>query len=217
MKTSCDWLSDFLPHRPDAAAAGDLLTMAGYPVEEIERVGEDEVMEVEITSNRPDLLCHVGVARELAAVQDILFHQKPSDPPEADEPATDATSVTIEATNLCPHYTARVIRGVKIGPSPQWMQTRLKAVGLRPINNVVDVTNYVLFETGQPLHAFDFDKLAGGRIVVRAAAEGEKIVTLDGQDRALTPRHAVHLRRRKARRARRRHGRPRQRGDGRDD
>ena len=187
MKTSCDWLSDFLPTRPDPASAGEALTMAGYPVEEVERVDGDDVMEVEITSNRPDLLCHVGVARELAAVRDLVFHQKESRPPESAEPAADATSVKIEATDLCPHYTARLIRGVKIGPSPQWMQTRLTAVGLRPINNVVDVTNYVLFETGQPLHAFDFDKLAGGRIVVRTAAEGETLKTLDGQDRAVTP------------------------------
>ena len=187
MKTSCDWLSDFLPTRPDPASAGELLTMAGYPVEEVERVGEDDVMEVEITSNRPDLLCHVGIARELAAIQDLVFRQKESRPPESAEPAADATSVKIEASDLCPHYTARLIRGVKIGPSPQWMQTRLTAVGLRPINNVVDVTNYVLFETGQPLHAFDFDQLAGGRIVVRTAVEGEKLVTLDDVDRKLTP------------------------------
>src|SRR5206468_3658599 len=99
---------------------------------------------------------------------------------------SSATSVSIEAPQLCPHYIARVIRNVRIGPSPDWMRRRLEAIGLRPINNVVDVTNYVMFELGQPLHAFDFDKLDGRRIVVRRAANGEKIVSIDGHTRTLT-------------------------------
>jgi phenylalanyl-tRNA synthetase beta chain len=97
------------------------------------------------------------------------------------------TSVAIDNLALCPHYTARVIRGVKIAPSPAWMQRRLEAVGLRPINNVVDVTNYVMFELGQPLHAFDFDKLSHRRIIVRNAKQGETLVSIDGHERKLTP------------------------------
>lgn len=187
MKTSLEWLRQYAPDLPDAPAAGEALTMAGFPVEEIDRVGEDDVMDVEVTSNRPDLLSHIGVARELAAVLGLPFSVKAPQPPEIPEKTVDATSVEIERLDLCPHYAARIIRGVKIGPSPAWLQRRLTGVGLRPINNVVDVTNYVLFETGQPLHAFDFNQLAGGRIVVRTAREGETLRTLDGVDRKLSP------------------------------
>jgi phenylalanyl-tRNA synthetase beta chain len=140
---------------------------------------------VEVTSNRGDCLSHLGVARELSA---LLAREFRDIQPAAKESATVAASVTsvaIEAPELCPHYLARIIRGVKIGPSPAWLAQRLEAVGLRPINNVVDVTNYVLFETGQPLHAFDFDKLDGRTIVVRRAREGEPLVSLDGHERKL--------------------------------
>lgn len=187
MKTSLEWLRQYAPDLPSAPTAGEALTMAGFPVEQIDRIGEDEVLDVEVTSNRPDLLSHIGVARELAAVLGLPFGLETPQPPEAGEKASDVTSVEIERLDLCPHYAARIVRGIKIGPSPAWMQRRLTAVGLRPINNVVDVTNYVLFETGQPLHAFDFNKLAGRRIVVRTARDGETLRTLDGMDRKLTP------------------------------
>jgi phenylalanyl-tRNA synthetase beta chain len=174
MKIALKWLADYLPGPLDAQTAADALTHGGLPVEVIEQVAGDTVIDVEVTSNRGDCLSHVGVARELAALLDREFKDVAPVAAEATTPASDAVAVRIDAPDLCPHYTARVIQGVKIGPSPAWMQQRLEAVGLRPINNVVDVTNYVMFELGQPLHAFDYDRLAGLRpkIVVRRAAAG---------------------------------------------
>ncbi|MGB7160864.1 MAG: phenylalanine--tRNA ligase subunit beta, partial [Tepidisphaeraceae bacterium] len=201
MKISLNWLADFLPGALDAQELGDALMRGGFPIESIETHGADTVLDVEVTSNRGDCLSHVGVAREIGALLSRAF-QAPHAPPvpglssskvpglsssksEAGSPIEGTTSVTIEAPRLCPHYVARVIRNVKIGPSPDWLVKRLEAVGVRAINNVVDVTNYVMFEMGQPLHAFDFDKLAGGRIVVREARTGEKIKSIDGHERRL--------------------------------
>src|SRR5687768_10506135 len=188
MNTSLQWLTDFLPGaKLDAQAAGEALTNGGLPVEHFEQRGDGDVMlDVEVTSNRSDCLSHAGVARELAALLNLQFRDIDTQVAESTTPAASAASVRIEATNLCPHYTARVIRNVKIGPSPQWMTKRLEAVGLRSINNVVDVTNYVMFELGQPLHAFDFQRLAGGKIIVREARSGEAITGIDGHERRLT-------------------------------
>src|SRR5687767_8563394 len=187
MKISLEWLREYLSGELEPQAAADALTHGGLPVETIERVGSDTVIDVEVTSNRGDCLSHVGVARELAALLNREFRDVLPKAPEAAATTSDATSVRIEAADLCPHYTARVLRGVKIVPSPAWMARRLEAVGLRPINNVVDVTNYVMFEMGQPLHAFDFDQLTGRQIVVRRARAGEKIVSIDGKERELSP------------------------------
>ncbi|MCS7034937.1 MAG: phenylalanine--tRNA ligase subunit beta [Phycisphaerae bacterium] len=185
MKISLNWLSDYLPGPADPAEFAEVLTFGGLPVEGIEALGDDTVLEVEVTSNRGDCLSHLGVARELSAL--LPRELRPPSPafPESSTRADAVTSVTIEDTARCPYYGARIIRGVTVGPSPGWMTRRLEAVGLRSINNVVDCTNYVMFELGQPLHAFDFDKLAGGRIVVRAARPGESLVTLDGHRRPL--------------------------------
>ena len=146
---------------------------------------KDTVLDISITPNRPDCLCIIGVAREIAA----LTHQKVKYPrltlSEGGEEIHQKTSVTVMDPDLCPRYVARVIEGVKIGPSPFWMSNRLEKVGVRSISNVVDVTNYVMMEYGQPLHAFDFDFLEEGRIVVRRAMEGEQFVTLDGVKRTL--------------------------------
>ena len=192
MKIALTWLADYLPGPLDAQTAADALTHSGLPVEVIEQVAGDTVIDVEVTSNRGDCLSHVGVARELAALLDREFKDVIPTATEVAVPATGAVAVRIDAPDLCPHYTARVIRGVKVGPSPAWMQRRLEAVGLRPINNVVDVTNYVMFELGQPLHAFDYDRVGGPavggkQVVVRRAAAGETLVTIDGKEAALLP------------------------------
>ncbi|NOY80029.1 MAG: phenylalanine--tRNA ligase subunit beta [Kiritimatiellaeota bacterium] len=149
----------------------------------------DTVIDWEVTPNRPDWLSHVGIAREIAAVADAPeSFQLPGLPAAAtcDQAAADLTAVDIQAPDLCPRYIARVIRNVTVGPSPEWMQKRLEAVGVRPINNVVDVTNYVLMECGQPLHAFDWELLGEHRIVVRRARPGEHLTTLDGNEHELT-------------------------------
>ena len=150
----------------------------------------DTVLDLEITPNRPDCLCVAGVAREVGAVLDERSAWPARIPPESGIPASELVTVTIDDPALCPRYTVRVIKGVEIGPSPAWLVRRLAASGARPINNVVDATNYVMFLLGQPLHAFDADTLAvdDGRIAigVRAAAAGERLTTLDGRERTLT-------------------------------
>ncbi len=149
----------------------------------------DTVLELEVTPNRPDCLSMAGVAREVGAITGARASVPASTPVESGEPASSSVSVTIEDPALCPRYTARLVRGVRIGPSPDWLAQRVAAAGARPISNVVDVTNYVMFELGQPLHAFDAATLAeaeGKRaIIVRLAKAGERLTTLDGQDRAL--------------------------------
>ena len=165
----------------------------GAPINDVLPPG-DTVFDIEVTPNRPDCLCHIGVARELAA----WFRKVLAYPQEKFRGgvAASATSelfkgVTVETPEDCPLYSAHVVAGVRVGPSPAWMQERLRSVGLRPINNIVDVGNYVMLEYGQPLHAFDARKIAGGRIVVRRATDGEKITTLDGRERTLTARTVV--------------------------
>jgi phenylalanyl-tRNA synthetase beta chain len=146
---------------------------------------DDHVLEVEITPNRPDCLSIVGVARELAALTGAPFRPPSPTVKESGESAASLARVRIEAPDLCHRFTARVISGVRVGPSPAWMTARLRAAGLRPISNVVDVTNYVMWELGHPLHAFDHARLTDGTIVVRRAGPGERFTTLDGQERTL--------------------------------
>jgi phenylalanyl-tRNA synthetase beta chain len=185
MKIVIDWLKEFVDVAAPAPELRTRLSLAGVAVDAIEESAAGPVLDAEITANRPDCLGHYGVAREVAAIYRTTV--KPIQPKlaESKERATDATRVEIEAPRLCGRYTARVVRGVKIQPSPDWLRKRLEAIGQKSINNVVDVTNYVMFELGQPLHAFDLDKLADKRIVVRQARAGEKIRTLDGAERTL--------------------------------
>lgn len=160
----------------------------GVPVATV--LGTDTVIDWEVTPNRCDWNSHLGIAREIAAVSGTLdrFRLPATTWREADGAGlSELTSVEVLAPDLCPRYIARIIRNVRIGPSPEWLQQALKAVGIRPINNVVDITNYVMMECGQPLHAFDYELLDGHRIVVRRARPGDHLVTLDGQERALTP------------------------------
>ena len=191
MKISLEWLTEFLPGPTIPEQAAEALTNAGLPVETIESHREDKVLDVEVTSNRADCLSHRGVARELCALLNRPFTDTPPKLTESAAPASTAAKVRIDAAALCSHYTARVIRGVKIGASPAWLVRRLEAVGQRPVNNVVDVTNYVMFELGHPLHAFDLDRITGGQIIVRTAAAGESLVSIDGHDRKLTPEMLV--------------------------
>ena len=184
MATSLNWLNSYLDRPTDANEAEDVLTDVGFPFDGADELDDgDWQLDVEVTSNRPDCLCHAGLARELAARTGRTFTAPPLDLPDATGPAVDTqTSVTIEpdAADLCTLYTARVIRGVSIGPSPDWLTQRIEAIGLRPVNNVVDITNFVLHEMGQPLHAFDMNLLAERRIVVRRANDGEDFTAIDG-------------------------------------
>jgi len=185
MKIVYNWLKEFVDATAAAAELRTKLSLAGIAIDSIEETPAGPVLDAEITANRPDCLGHYGVAREVAAIYRLAV--KPPKPKlkESSEKAADATRVEIEAPELCGRYTARVLRGVKVQPSPDWLRQRLEAIGQNSINNVVDVTNYVLFELGQPLHAFDLDKLAEKRIVVRRARAGEKFRTLDGVERTL--------------------------------
>jgi len=188
MKVSLNWLTDYVDvaHMP-ADELARLCTRIGLCCDGIEQTDTDVVFDLEITSNRPDCLGHIGVAREIAAGAGLALKLPDlSAVPTVLPGAAELTGVEVLDPDLCPRYTARVLRGVAIGPSPRWMVDRLEAVGLRGINNVVDVTNYVLMEYGQPLHAFDYDLLTEHRIVVRRGRAGEEIVSIDGTRCAVT-------------------------------
>ena len=176
----------------DARPGTDLIAALGL---------DDHVLEVEVTPNRPDCLSVLGIARELAALTGARLRPPPVALKESGDPAKSLARVRIEAPDLCHRFTARVISGVTVGPSPAWLRARLRAIGLRPISNVVDVTNYVLWELGQPLHAYDGETVAEATIVVRRARADERFTTLDGQERVLDasmlliadPRRAIGL------------------------
>ncbi len=165
------------------AAAG---LVVGQPLAGVLPIATD-VLELEITPNRPDCLSVYGVAREVQAATGAALGRAPweDDPGTFEPPAEVLVEIVVEATDLCPRFTARAFEGVTIAPSPIWLKARLMAAGQRPINNVVDITNYVMLLTGQPLHAFDLDRIAGSRLVVRRAGDGEEVLTLDGQTRVL--------------------------------
>lgn len=146
---------------------------------------DDVVFEYEITSNRVDCYSVVGIAREAAATFRKTFCPPQVTPTGNDEDVNDYIKVTVKDTDLCPRYCARIVKNIKIGPSPKWMQRRLASVGIRPINNLVDITNYVMEEYGQPMHAYDLDTIAGREIIVKRAEDGEKFTTLDGQERQM--------------------------------
>lgn len=173
---------------PDAAEDGIYILSEDAPIGEsaIEYLGLDDcVVEYEITSNRVDCFAVLGIAREAAATFGKSFHPPVVEPVGNKENVNDYISVEVRNPALCPRYTARVVKNIKIAPSPAWMQKRLRAQGIRPINNIVDITNYVMEEYGQPMHAYDLDTIEDRKIVVRNANEGERFVTLDGQERIL--------------------------------
>ncbi len=186
MKILYDWLKEFADITAPAAELPSRLSMAGVSIDSVEESAAGPVLDAEITINRPDLLAHAGVAREVAALYRVNLKPIQTKVKESSDAAAKVARVEIEAPDLCARYTARIIRGVKIQPSPEWLRQRLEALGQSSINNVVDVTNYVMLELGQPLHAFDLDKLSERRIVVRRAKPGETMRTLDGVERKLT-------------------------------
>jgi phenylalanyl-tRNA synthetase beta chain len=191
MKASWNWLTDYVPLKASVAELSERLIMAGLIVEEVEETAEDIVLTVEITSNRPDWLSHLGIAREIAGLYGQTVRVPKVDLP-AGKPGLDkAASLEVLDFTLCPLYTGRVIRGVRIAPSPSWLAERVEAVGLRPVNNVVDITNFVMYECGQPLHAFDLNRIGGGKVVVRSAKAGEFLTLIDGSKKALKPGDCV--------------------------
>jgi len=186
MKISYNWLKELVEIDLPPRELAERLTMVGLPVDSVEQVGDDYILEFDLTSNRPDCLSHFGIAREAA----LLCNSRAELPllklQESEQLTRDVTSVEILDADLCPRYVARVVLGAKVGPSPAWLADRLQSCGIRSINNIADITNYVLLEQGQPLHAFDFNKLRGRRIVVRTARPGEMLRTLDGVERQLS-------------------------------
>jgi len=186
MKILYNWLKEFVAIPLEPAELAARLSLAGVAIDSIQDSQSGPVFDAEITTNRPDLLGHLGVAREAAAILRAPFHMPEPRPAESAERAETAAGVEITCPDLCGRFTARVLRGVRVGPSPDWLRERLEALGQTSINNVVDATNCVMFELGHALHAFDLDTLADRRIVVRRANPGEKMRTLDGIERTFT-------------------------------
>ena len=186
MKVSLNWLKKYIDTKITAKALVDKLTNAGLEVGAVEQKGNDTVFEIEITSNRPDWLSMIGIAREVAAVTNARKIKQPKALPLKSKIVKNKSfSIEIKDKKGCPRYVGRLIKDVKIGPSPAWIKTSLEAIDARIINNGADITNYCLYETGQPMHAFDFDKIEGKKIIVRRAKKGEKITTIDGVKRDL--------------------------------
>ena len=197
MKVPLSWVREFVDVKASAEEIGTLMGVRGLALEGLERHGDDVVMDFDVTANRPDLLSVLGIAREIATAyqlplrsgSDGFSHRRSA----ADEDAValqtwqpdQSIPITIEDPELCGRYVGATAN-VTIGPSPQWMQDRLMLCGVRPISSIVDITNYVMLELGQPMHAFDYDKMRGGKIVVRRARPGEKMTTLDGKARTLS-------------------------------
>lgn len=199
MLISYNWLRELTGTTLTPLELRERLTMVGLAIDAVEEIEGDSVLDVEVPSNRPDCLSHVGIAREVSVIDKSKSPKfkvaeltsetsdLKSEVFKTEGKASDFAAVEIAAPDLCPRYAARVVRGVRIAPSPEWLTKRLGEIGQRPINNVADITNYVLHELGQPLHAFDLAKLAEQRIVVRRANAGEKLQTLDDVERTLDP------------------------------
>jgi len=206
MKISLNWLSDYIEIENSSEQIAEILSDLGFPCEAIVQIGDDTVIDIEVTSNRGDCLSYIGIARELAAVtgKELKIPEVELNPVreskagektenkelsngvnELDKDVMEFASVEVAEPDLCGRYTARVIEAVKVGPSPDWLKKRLEAVGLRSVNNVVDATNYAMMETGQPPHAFDYAKIKQGKIVVRKAISGERLVSIDSTTCAL--------------------------------
>jgi len=187
MKILLSWLNNYIETGLTAEQTAEIMSNLGLPCEGIEYLGDDAVIDVEVTSNRGDCLSYIGIARELAVATGKELRMPKVKLDESEKNVSELASVEIVEPELCGRYTARIIEGVKIGPSPDWMRNRLEAVGLRSVSNVVDATNYAMMETGQPPHAFDYARITDGKIIVRRAIAGERIVSIDGTQCDLDP------------------------------
>jgi len=185
MKLSYNWIKEFIEIKVSVKDLGDKLRSLGFEIAGEEKKGDDVIFDVEITPNRGDCLSVVGITREISAGFGLEMKIKKTEINGSCGKINDSIKIEINEPLLCPRYTARMIKGLRVGPSPDWMVKRLESLGVRSINNVVDATNYVLLETGQPLHAFDYSLIRGSKIIVRKANENEKIITLDGVERKL--------------------------------
>ena len=187
MKVVYSWLKDFVDVTAPPQDLASRLALSGTNIAGIENGPHGAVIDAEVSSNRPDCLGHLGIAREVGAIYKLPLKSVSPKPAESAAKASDAVKVEIQSPELCGRFTARVIRNVKIQPSPKWLKDRLEASGVASISNVVDVSNYVMLELGHPLHTFDYDKVRDHKIVVRRAKPGEKMKTLDGVERQLAP------------------------------
>ncbi len=187
MIVSWNWLTDYLRLDVPVERLTERLALTGLNLEGIDDVGGDIAVDLEVTSNRPDCLGHLGVAREISVVFEKPFRVSDPRPATSGPPVETRTAVSVEDPELCPRFTARVVSGVRVGESPWWMRKRLETIGVRPISNIVNVTNYVMFECGQPLHAYDIDRLAEHRLVVRRARAGEKLTAINNKVYELSP------------------------------
>src|SRR3990172_5349413 len=179
MKITYNWLKEFVEFDLSPQELCKMLTMAGLETKVIESIDDDHVIEADLTPNRSDCHSVIGIAREVSALTGGRFKYPDISVKESDGDINSLISVAVENPDLCPRYTARIVRGVKVKPSPSWLEKKIIAVGLRPINNIVDATNYILWEMGQPLHAFDYECIKGKKIIVRNAYKNESLTTLD--------------------------------------
>ncbi|UCH12560.1 MAG: phenylalanine--tRNA ligase subunit beta [Candidatus Omnitrophota bacterium] len=180
MKISYEWLREYVPTKIKAKNLAQKLTMNGLEVTSIEEKAGDFIFGIEVTPNRSDCLCHVGIAREASAITKKRLKLPSFNLAPYFAKGVPIPEVVLRKAKLCPRYTARLIADVKVAPSPKWLIKRIESVGVRPVNNIVDITNFILHETGQPLHAFDYDKLIANKIIIRLAKDGEEITTIDG-------------------------------------
>lgn len=185
MRVSFQWLKDYVDIRMQPEGLAEKLTMAGLEATSLTKLEQDTILEIEVTPNRTDCLSIIGIAREVAAItgKELKVPRIPSFRGQS----RLSLPIQIQDKKRCPRYLGRIIKNVQVGPSPKWLIQRLEVMAIRPVNNIVDITNFCLLEFGQPLHAFDLDKLQGRRIIVRGALEGEQILTIDGVRRHLDP------------------------------
>lgn len=183
---SYNWLKDYVPKLPKSEQLAELLTMHSFEVENLEKKGRDYILDIDILPNRGhDCLCHWGVAREIAAITGKDLEPLKRKKIKREKGEIKPIDLKIKCPKLVPRYSAIVVEGVKVGSSPKWLKERIESVGLRSINNIVDLTNYLILETGQPLHAFDYDKIQGNEMVLRQSNRGERLITLDDKKHIL--------------------------------